>query len=609
MSALARVLLAVTLSAVACDSSRAGQTSVTAAPSASVGPAPTRPPAALERGLRSAVVRDAAEISRAFARLKAAEQARDRASAWRAYLELRTAWRKLLPFADLMTYAALLEPPRGEPDEVPTDVGLRAIADALRDEPPDFARLGRVLERTAPAALRAERDAQVINLDVRGVAVATSRGVFEWGRMLDGSLGESAEEARLDAWVGAHALLDHAERLRAQSNDAPGRQRLGAAMRRFRSWLESQKSAEGAAPIGDKLAGLRASGELGAALRGLLAVQGGSAPAPYPPRRRTTAQESDEPVSIATFPRLPGPAVDPARAALGRALFGDKRLSANGRMSCATCHRAEHALSAGAKRPRAADGSALARDVPSLWNVAYEPMFFWDGRASTLDRQVEIAVERDMGGRWPEIVERLSKDETFVRKMKAVFPEGVTAKSVRAVLAEHERTLIADDTPFDRAVRGEGALTELQRRGFDLFFGPARCSRCHRLPLTTGAEPPRFSRAELSAIGVPTAPDHRRLDPDRGRGAISGRALEEHAFKVPSLRNLKRTAPYFHNGAFRTLEQVVDFYAKGSGQGLGIAPATFDPDARAFELSADDRRALLAFLRDALSDPGATRGP
>ncbi|MBX3130535.1 MAG: hypothetical protein KF718_27705 [Polyangiaceae bacterium] len=609
MHSRAGVWLLVALAATSCRSSPerhdAGSAGAAASASAAVAAREASP---LERALRPVLTGEAEAVVSAFSRLQAEATRRDRDAAWAAYLELRRAWRRLLPLSALFTYGSQLEPPQDEPEEVPAELGLAALRDALLASPPDFDALDAALTRTRPAVAVAPSEARVMALREPEIALALSRGVFRWGQILDGSLCESLEEERIDAVDGGRALVAAARRVR---DAAVGREAapdgLLDAVTAFDAWLDAQPPKS---RLTNKLRGLMLSGRLGAELRKLLAARGAAVPAPYLAARPSAEVAHEEPISVAVFPRLRGAPPRADRAALGRALFFDERLSRDATMSCASCHRASHALSSGPVRPRAADGSALARDVPGLWNVAFEPMFFWDGRASTLERQIELAVERDLQGRWPEILARLSKDAELTARMRAAFGVEVDAASVKTALGEFERTLVLADTPFERFVRGdEAALGAEELRGFDVLFGHARCTRCHRLPLTSGALPPRFTRSEVSALGVPAGPGVARLDPDRGRGAITGLDRDAHAFKTPTLRNLALTAPYFHNGAFRTLEQVVDFYRDGSGPGLGVGPASFDPDARAFELSAAERRALLAFLRRGLLDPGATASP
>lgn len=551
---------------------------------------------------------------------------RDVAGARRAYLDARSAFRRLLPFASLLKYSSSLESEADEPDETPADLGFRPLGKALLSEPPDFVAAGRALKRSAPAARLALSEATVMSLREDMLALSSSRAVFRWGQLLDGSRAETSAEARIDVLDAGEALVRHARRISELSAGLPGKgagsvpdggtssktrkpsnakpagpAELVRAARAFDAWL-GQRRKEPDANFQHKLEGLSLSAELGAAFREVFSERGAKVPAPFaalhPPREHPDA------VSVATFPRLPGRRPHPLRVALGKRLFFDKRLSKRGDRSCASCHLERFALSSGPKRPAKFDGTRLSRDVPGLWNTAYEAMFFWDGRASTLSRQIQIAVESDMGGDWTEIVDRLKGDPNFAREMFEVFGSNMTAGSLRAAMAEYERTLVSASTPFDRYVRGErDALTTEQLRGFDVFYGVARCSRCHKLPLTSGTAPPRFVTSELSVVGVPVAPKQKRVDPDPGRGAITKRPEHAHAFKVPTLRHLTATAPYFHNGAFRSLEEVVDFYAAGSAAGLELELPQLDPDAGAFSLTSDERRTLLAFLRDGLGGP------
>ena len=593
MRKLAVQLLVGSLAVGACRDRAEPQPPVDRSAFATPAPAPAAPELSK---IRRIAERDGRLVREIFERLEGASRAKDAASARLAYLELRRAWRRLLPLAAMLTYAGTLEPESDEADEVPEDLGLRPIAGALATDPPKWEVLAQSLHRTGPASKLAPNEPRTISLSLPKLAHSLTQAVFHWGVLLDGSGAESSEESRIDAIDGGRALLEYTDEVRALTG---GSKRLSNAVARFDAWLAAREK-EGR--IAEKLDGLMASGELGAALRLEFAQKGAVVLPAFAPRRPTEAALFAEPVSPATFPRLPGAAPDERQAALGKRLFGDARLSKDRTLSCASCHRESAALSSGPTRPRRFDGKSVVRDVPTLFNVAYEPMLFWDGRASTLTRQTELAVEQDMGGDWAVIVDRLRDDA----EVTAALPGGVTKEAITRALAAHQRTLQSDDAPFDRYVRGDrAALGASELRGFDIFYGEARCSRCHRLPLTSGAAPPRFTKAEVAVIGVPKRPGTRELDPDLGRGGLETQTTGRHAFKVPSLRNLPRTAPYFHNGAFRTLEEVVDFYAAGAGEGLGIAPPNFDPDVRAFALSKADRRALLSFLSRGLNDANA----
>jgi cytochrome c peroxidase len=431
------------------------------------------------------------------------------------------------------------------------------------------------------------------------VGQGLSRTVFEWGRRLDGSAAQSDDEARVDVSASGASLIQLANAFAdaVPKTSEPVRQRLQGAVRAFSHYL-SEDGDRGR----NKLRGLSLSGELGAEIRAATVALGGNARLPFYPRHRTREEVYREPVTVATVPAWLTSAPDVDKVTLGAELFFDKRLSQNQKLSCASCHDPSRGLTAGGKRPKKVNGTSVPRDVPSLYNVAFEPMLFWDGRASTLADQAGIAILDDLAGDWQEIAGRLSADVAFAQRFRKVFPEGIDQRSVLSALQEFERTLISDETPFDRAVRGDATALDAELAlGFDVYFGKARCSRCHRLPLTSGSLPPRFKRTPVNVIGVPVTPLAKKLDADLGRGGITKKDADRFAFKTPSLRNLALTAPYFHNGSFRTLAEVVDFYAKGSAQGLGI-DIEIDPDAGPFELDAREKKALVAFLTRGLRD-------
>ncbi len=561
------------------------------------------PASVMAKGLLGRSITGGRRLHNATTSLERAVRARDRALGWRQYLAVRTEFRAVEPMAQAFAPlgAAQFEPSRAEePEELPRGVGLRAMGDALRDDAVAWADA----ERTVIALRRAVgvlvRELETATPDDRLVVQALSTAWFEWGRRLDGSLADSLDETRIDVVEGGRALLDQSLSVRDGSS--------GAAARAFddpagvlATWIETTRT-EPFAPH-RKLDALRASGGLGAALRSAAAALGGAPPrAPFPPLVPRGDTPHAEPVSVATFPALRGPPVVAERARLGLELFFDARLSSTGKLSCATCHAPSRGLTV-KERPTNVGGKPTRRDPMALWNVAYEPMLFWDGRASTLERQADIALEADLGSTWDDVVRRLSRDRDLVARFEAAFGRPLDASAVRSALAEFERTLVSAASPMDRFVRGEdAAMDDLLHAGFDVFYGEARCSRCHRLPLTTGTLAPRFSAAELSVIGVPTAPRRKALDADEGRGRVSRRTEDRHAFKVPSLRNLALTGPYFHNGAFRTLREVVDFYADGSGEGLGFELANFDVDARRLALTTAQKDALLAFVERGLLD-------
>ena len=293
------------------------------------------------------------------------------------------------------------------------------------------------------------------------------------------------------------------------------------------------------------------------------------------------------------FPALNGE-TSPEKAELGRLLFFDPILSKNQDMSCATCHNPSLGFSDGLPTAKGSDDNPLPRNSISLWNAGYETSLFWDGRAPTLEEQMSVPLHADneMAGSDQEILSRLTALPAYVDIFdKAYGADSITIENTQSAIAAFERTLISNNSPFDKYAAGQfEALTAQQRRGLNLFRSAAtRCFECHAAPT--------FSNDNFSVTGVP---DIEGQAHDAGRAAIASDG-NDGAFKSPTLRNVALSAPYMHNGAFATLEEVVDFYAKGGGADDGFI---VDRQIVPFELSAQEKEDLVAFLY-ALTDESA----
>lgn len=313
-----------------------------------------------------------------------------------------------------------------------------------------------------------------------------------------------------------------------------------------------------------------------------------------------------------------------AWVALGRDLFAEPALSGDGRRACASCHVPERGFTDGLVRAARAGGPAgdpPLRHTPRLAYAAWQPAQFADARAATLEEQVDsvLASPAEMGSSAAAAAARLARDPRYRPRFAAVAGTAgagaadgaVTPRAVRQALAAYVRSLGRFDSRFDRAVRGEGVLTPGERRGFNLFMGRARCGTCHFAPLFNGTAPPDFVSSAVEVLGVPAryAPGARgaaRVDPDSGRAARDRLDGHLHAFKTPSVRGAALGGPFMHNGALRTLDDVLDFYDRGGGRGLGAAVPNQTLPAEPLHLSPGDRRALVAFLR-ALADPADAR--
>jgi cytochrome c peroxidase len=286
-------------------------------------------------------------------------------------------------------------------------------------------------------------------------------------------------------------------------------------------------------------------------------------------------------------PHPPGNPPTPEKIALGRRLFEDKQLSSTGTIACASCHDPRLAFSDGEPTGKGVTGKRLARHTPSLWNVAFSPLLFWDGRASSLENQVRFPVEHadEMGGTLAAATLRLANDESYRRAFAAAFPQSpeISPRTIAGALAAYERTLVSPPTRFDAWVAGKAdALTEPEVRGLELFAGKGRCIGCH-----VGFA---FTDHNFYDIGLPGA--------DKGRGKEIGLPAAEYAFKTPTLRELTWTAPYMHDGSLATLEDVVRHYERG-----GVARPTRSKDLPPnLRLTDAERADLVAFLESLSSE-------
>jgi cytochrome c peroxidase len=276
------------------------------------------------------------------------------------------------------------------------------------------------------------------------------------------------------------------------------------------------------------------------------------------------------------------------RVTLGALLFADPRLSGSGRRSCTGCHEPGRALTDGRRKARALSGGDLQRNTPSLWNLAWSRLYFWDGRAPSLEAQVRAPIEapEEMGGDWPVILGRLEADAEVARRFRAVFVDAqppISRETVVKALAAYVRSLISPRTRFDAWIEGDaGALSAGEVRGFRLFTGKAGCVLCH-----AGW---RFTDDKFHDIGLPGK--------DPGRGAVPGGTPGLGAFKTPGLRELTHTAPYMHDGSLPTLAAVLAHYSGGFQRRPSLAPNM----KRDLRLGAQEKADLVAFLRTLSSE-------
>ena len=310
-----------------------------------------------------------------------------------------------------------------------------------------------------------------------------------------------------------------------------------------------------------------------------------------------------------------GHQVDPVRKRalvdLGRTLFFDKSLSANNSNSCASCHRPESYFADGQKRsPSLVAGSVLKRNTPTLLYAGWQHAQFWDGRAQKLNDQIHEVIFNplEMNGSQELLRKNVLQIDTYKPLFHASFPYTNTQElgigEVSDALAAYVNELNPMDSPFDRYINGtQAALTDRQIDGFNLFMGKAQCGTFHFPPFFNALLPPLFDLSEVEILGVTSTDDLLRplLDPDLGRFDLYKIPHYKRAFKTPTVRNVAKTAPYMHNGSFKSLESVLDFYNKGGGSGLALSVEAQTLPAKPLNLTARQIEDIILFL-ESLTD-------
>jgi cytochrome c peroxidase len=267
------------------------------------------------------------------------------------------------------------------------------------------------------------------------------------------------------------------------------------------------------------------------------------------------------------------------KVALGHQLFFDKRLSADGKLSCYSCHQNEDGN--GGKDPIAigANEKKLTRHSPVIWNVGYLGRLYWDGRSGSLEEQGTAAWSGGNMGVGKDGLakkaEEIGKIPGYKKQFAKAFPgKGATPETIIQAISAYERTLVCNETVYDRYAKGEkSALNQSQKTGLELFMGKAACVTCHT--------PPFFSTAYVVKDGtyfnVGVGLEGKKQDEvDVGRKKVSNVALDYAAFKVPSLRNVSKSPPYFHDGSKANLEDAVRFMASGGYENSFRSPLLTD---------------------------------
>ncbi len=292
------------------------------------------------------------------------------------------------------------------------------------------------------------------------------------------------------------------------------------------------------------------------------------------------------------LPSVPVPSDNPmtaAKIALGKQLFFDGRLSADNKVSCASCHDPAKGFSNGDRFATGVEGKKGGRSAPTVINTAYGTLQFWDGRAKSLEDQALGPVQNpiEMNMTLDVVVKKLNGIDGYKTQFKKVFGTDVTSDGMAKAIAAYERTVISGNAPFDRFKAGDQkALSEQAQRGQKLFFGKAHCSACHAGP--------NFTDNSFHNVGVSMD----QKDFDKGRADISKLSGDTGAFKTPTLREIAKSGPYFHDGSAKTLEDVIDHYAKG-----GLPNEWLDEEIFNIKIAPGEKADLVKFLVEGLSSP------
>lgn len=333
------------------------------------------------------------------------------------------------------------------------------------------------------------------------------------------------------------------------------------------------------------------------------ATAGTGTTAPPPPTRPSqNPQAKLPPLEVPPDPQ------GPAKVALGHALFFDKRLSVDGSKACYSCHLNEDGL--GGKDPLAIGpgNKVLPRHSPVLWNVGYfRGGFYWDGRSPTLEAQAKAAWaggnmgvgEDNLGKKTAELL----KIPGYQKLFKDAFGDiEITPDQVTQALAAYERTIVCNDTPYDKYAAGDkSALNEQHQRGLDVFLGKGQCMACHTPPHFTVAMQMDGGVYWNAGVGI-AGKDPAAVD--IGRKKVTEKDGDWAAFKVPSLRGIGLSDPYMHDGSIPTLEEAVHYMAAGAHPNPNLSPLLAPKG-----LTPAEEADLVAFLRDGLACPGGLVEP
>lgn len=293
------------------------------------------------------------------------------------------------------------------------------------------------------------------------------------------------------------------------------------------------------------------------------------------------------PAQLTTYEPMTIPAdnpMTPEKVALGRQLFFDERLSIDGSKSCYSCHVCEKGLTDGLPKAIGPGNKTLPRHTPTLWNIGYHKEFYWDGRSPSLERQAMAAWtggNMGVGDKAGEVVGRINALQDYKKQFQQVFQSDATAENIMKAIAAFERTIISGDTAWDRWRAGDqSAISASAYRGWNIFEA-IKCNNCHDGVL--------FTDQQYHNVGIGMD----QPNADGGRANFTKKPEDTGAFKTPTLRDVARSAPYFHDGSAKTLEEAVDIMLAGGKPNQYLDKKNLQPQ----KILPEQREDLLNFLR------------
>lgn len=305
------------------------------------------------------------------------------------------------------------------------------------------------------------------------------------------------------------------------------------------------------------------------------------------------------PAGLATYEAMPIPAdnpMTPEKVALGRQLFFDERLSIDGSKSCYSCHVCEHGLTDGLPKAIGPGNKTLPRHSPTLWNIGYHKEFYWDGRSDSLEKQAMAAWKggnMGVGEKTGEIAARINALQDYRTQFQKVFQSDATPENMMKAISAYERTIISGNTAWDRWRAGDQtAMSASAIRGWNIFQA-IKCNNCHDGVL--------FTDQQYHNVGI--GMDQEK--PDVGRFTVTKKPEDTGAFKTPTLRDVARSAPYFHDGSAKTLEEAVDIMLGGGKPNQYLDKKNLQPQ----RVLPEQREDLLNFLRALSVDCNVSKPP